>query len=124
MSNRLIERLFERAENDKNDSDFAYFFALLLAAEALAKTAVLGVLAAIEDDTESNRYRLTYQLVRADGLGDWGEAIEDALSGPASQYLAPGAREDRVQLTRLCAAGEWQHEAVSSLKAGSQQPVN
>ena len=116
MSHKLIEQLFDRAENDRHESDFTYFFALLLAAEAMAKTIVLSTLAAIDDDTESNRYRLTYQLVRANGLGDWSDAIEDALSGPASQYLVPEAREVRTQLTQLSSDGEWQHEAVHSLK--------
>ena len=80
MSHKLVEQLFERAEIDKQDSDLAYFFAVLLAGEALAKTIVLGMLAAINDDTKRNRYRLTHRLVRSNGLGDWSNVIDDVLS--------------------------------------------
>ena len=116
MSHKLVAQLFERTENDKSESDFTYFFSLLLASEAIAKTIVLGILAALDDDTEANRYRLTYQLVRANGLGDWNDALQDALSGPASQFLAPEARIERGQLTHRSSKGDWQYEAVSSLK--------
>lgn len=89
---------------------------MLLAAEALAKTIVLGLIASIADDKERNRYRLEYRLVRSDGLGDWGRVLEDALSGPASQFLLADAREEQAELTRLCKAGEWQYDAVEMLK--------
>ena len=117
MRHRLLASLLDRAENDKHDSDFAYFFALLLTGEALSKTVTLSTLAAMDDDTEANRYRLLYGLVRANGLGEWGDVIEDALSGPASQYLVPDARDDRTQLTELSPMGTWQYNAVNSLKS-------
>jgi len=66
----------------QSDSDFTYFFSLLLVGEALAKTATLGMVAARADDADRNRYRLEHQLVRSDGLGDWGREIEDALRDP------------------------------------------
>jgi hypothetical protein len=117
MKHAAIEQVLERAEMAKSDSDFTYFFALLLAAEALAKTMVLGVLAAIADDKDRNRYRLEHQLVRADGIGEWGKAIEDALIGPASQFLLAEAREEQAELTRLCKLGDWQYDATVELKA-------
>ena len=117
MKHIAIEQVLERAERAKSDSDFTYFFSLLLAAEALAKTIVLGVVAAIADDKDRNRYRLEHQLVRSDGLGDWGRVIEDALIGAASQFLLAEAREEQNELTRLCKAGEWQHDATAALKA-------
>ncbi|HHJ1648952.1 TPA: hypothetical protein ACQGUV_004094, partial [Pseudomonas aeruginosa] len=81
-----INQVMRRTEAAKEDSDFTYFFSLLLAAEAVAKTVVIGIVASIGDDKNRNRYRLEHQLVRSDGLGDWGRVLEDALSGPASQY--------------------------------------
>ena len=112
-----MERLFDRTETDKSESDFTYFFALLLTSEAIAKTIVLGMLSAVEDDTEANRYRLTHKLVRTNGLGDWSDAIQDILSGPASQFLVPETHIERQQLTRRSKRGDWQYMAVSSLKA-------
>ena len=74
------------------------------------------MLSGINDDTQRNRYRLLYQLVRANGLGDWTDVIEDALSGPSSQYLVGDAQQEREQLTKPNVEGQWQFEAVSSLK--------
>jgi hypothetical protein len=72
MKHRAIEQVLDRAERAKSESDFTYYFMILHATEALAKTMVLGVVAAIADDKDRNRYRLEHQLARSDGLGDWG----------------------------------------------------
>ena len=116
MNHKLIHQLFNRVEIDKSESDFTYFFALLLSSEAIAKTIVLGMLSAVEDDTEANRYRLVHKLVRTNGLGDWSASIEDMLRGTASQFLIPEAHIERNQLMQRSAKGDWQYEAVSSLK--------
>lgn len=117
MKNAAIDQVFKRAEAPKTDADFTYFFSLLLAAEALAKTVVLGMLALIGDDKGRNRYRLEHQLVRADGLGDWANVIDDALTGTASQFLLTESRTEQTELTKGCKEGEWQHEATRALKA-------
>ena len=116
MPHRLVDQMFERIDIDKQESDFAYFWTLLLTGEAMLKTIALGMLAAVNDDTQRNRYRLLHKLVRADGLGDWSEALDDALSGPSSQYLVSGVQLEREQLTKPYGQGEWQFEAVSCLK--------
>lgn len=120
MTHVAIKQVLERAERAKSDSDFTYFFSLLLAAEALAKTMVLGVVASIADDKDRNRYRLEHQLVRSDGLGDWGRVIEDALIGPASQFLLTEAREEQSELIRSCKEGDWQYDATAFMKAALQ----
>jgi hypothetical protein len=120
MKHIAIDQVLERAERAKSDSDYAYFAALLFAAEALAKTMVLGMVASIGDDKDRNRYRLEHQLVRSDGLGDWGRVIEDALIGPASQYLLNDAREEQRELTQSCKEGEWQYDATMALKRSLQ----
>jgi hypothetical protein len=117
MKHVAIDQVLERAERAKSDSDYTYFFALLFAAEALAKTMVLGMVASIADDKDRNRYRLEHQLVRSDGLGDWGKVMEDALTGTASQFLLSEARYEQRELTQQCKQGEWQHDATSALKA-------
>ncbi len=82
----------------------------------MAKTIVLAVVSSIVDEKDRNRYRLEHQLVRADGLGDWGRVLEDALTGPASQFLATEAREEQRELMQLCKAGQWQYDANDALK--------
>lgn len=120
MKHIAIEQVLDRAERAKSDSDYTYFFALLYAAEALAKTMVLGIVASIADDKERNRYRLEHQLVRSDGLGDWGRVIEDALIGTASQFLLNEVREEQRELTQACKEGDWQYDATTALKAALQ----
>jgi tetratricopeptide (TPR) repeat protein len=117
MAHLAIQQVLDRVEIAKGESDFEYFFSLLLAGEALFKLITLGMVAALGDDSERNRYRLEHKLVRADGLGDWGRALEDAITGPASQYLVADARGEQAEITKHCTSADWQHKAVSSLKA-------
>lgn len=116
MGNRALEQVLERAEQAKANSDFDYFFSLLLAGETLFKLVTLGVIAGLNEDKDRNRYRLEYTLSRADGLGDWGRALEDALSGPASQFLTVDARSDQADFARIVGPDAWQFQAVSLLK--------
>jgi len=116
MRNLIVDRVLERASSAKSESDFTYFFSLLLLGEAISKTVVAGLLAALADDPDRNRYRLEHKLVRADGIGEWAQALEDALIGPASQLLFLDARAEQMELTRNCRRGDWQYEAVAQLK--------
>ncbi|WP_313951507.1 NB-ARC domain-containing protein [Accumulibacter sp.] len=117
MGHKAIEQILCRAELAKSDSDFTYFFDLLLVAEVIAKTVTLGMVAAIRDDKDRNRYRIEHALVRADGLGDWSRALEDALSGQASQYLLSDAYPEQGELSRLTREGDWQYSSLQELKA-------
>jgi hypothetical protein len=111
-----VDQVLQRAEKARGDADFTYFFSLLLASEALAKAVVVGIVAAIGDDKDRNRYRLEHQLVRADGIGDWGKALEDALIGQASHYLLTEARAEQAELVKPAKKGDWQYDAVAALK--------
>jgi hypothetical protein len=116
LGHQAIEQVIRRANLAKIDSDFTYFFDLLLAAEALAKIITLGMLAAVDDDKDRNRYRIEHSLVRADGLGEWARAIEDILTGPASQYLLADAYSEQTELTKLSRSGEWQYDSIKALR--------
>ena len=111
MKHIAIEQVLQRAEMAKSDSDYTYFFALLFAAEALAKTIVLGWWHS-SPMTKIRTVTAWTSLVRSDGLGDWGRVIEDALIGPASQHLLNEAREEQRELTRSCKEGDWQYDAT------------
>jgi NB-ARC domain len=117
MAHKVVDQVMGRVEIAKEDSDFNCFFSLLLAGEAVFKTITLGIIAALDFDKDRNRYRLEHTLVRADGLGEWGRTLEDALSGPASQFLISEAYADQTELNKVSEAGTWQHDAVTSLKA-------
>src|ERR1700733_9349867 len=116
MKHDIIYRVQQRDEHSKSDSDFTYFWSLLLLGEAIFKTATLGVLAAIADDPDRNRYRVEHSLVKSDGLGDWAKGIDDALSGQAAQFLIVNAYPERNELTKLCGPGDWQYDSVLALK--------
>ena len=75
-----IQKLLNHAANEKAESDPAYFAALMYTGEALMKLAVAGLVAAIQDDREGHRYRLESRLVRANGLGEWDEVLDDVLN--------------------------------------------
>ncbi len=113
---KYIDHLLNRAERDKQDGDFSYFWSLLLAGEALHKLVVLGMVSAVGDDRERNRYRLQYRLVRAQGLGEWNDVLGEVLNGPPSQYLHPDLSVERDQLTKRNPDDAWQAECVDLLR--------
>lgn len=117
MSHLAIEQVLARSQRARDDSDFTHFFSLLLVAEALFKTTILGLTACIAEDKERHRYRLEHGLVRADGLGDWGRSLDDVLTGPASQYLLAEVRQEQTELTQLHKPASWQYDAVAEMKA-------
>ncbi|MDI1336145.1 MAG: NB-ARC domain-containing protein [Lacunisphaera sp.] len=116
MAHAAIIQIQKRIESAKQDSDFTYFYALLLEGEALLKTTVLGLIGSLVNDPDRQRYRLEHKILKADGLGPWSMALEDSLIGPASQFLLTDLSTEKNELTKLCAKGTWQYEAVHSLK--------
>ncbi len=116
MPHAAISQIQRRLDAAKQDSDFTYFYALLLMGEALLKTTVLGVIGSLANDPERHRYRLEHKILKADGLGPWSMALDDALMGPASQFLLTDLGVEKSELTDLRGAGTWQFEAVASLK--------
>lgn len=104
-----------RLDVARQDSDTSFFLHLLYFGEMMVKLTTAGLVAAILEDRERHRYRQIYRLVRANGIGEWSAAIDDVLTGPASQFLAPGARVEQRELMQLCKKGSWQHDSVSLL---------
>jgi|KBSSwiStaDraftv2_1062776.scaffolds.fasta_scaffold49775_4 hypothetical protein len=94
-----IDRMWERVEIARQDSDTALFLALLYCGEMIVKIIAAGLVAAIRDDRERHRYRQAHKLIRVDGIGDWVSAVDDILTGPASQHLMEQAWEEQRELT-------------------------
>jgi hypothetical protein len=107
--------MLARVDRHGGDSDLSLFNELLYAGEFLIKVTTAAFVAAIENDRESHRYRLLHGLVRADGVGDWTRALDEVLTGPASQELVPDFSDIRKAFTERLGKGSWQHEAVSEL---------
>ena len=115
MSYLLFERMSKQVEVARQDSDTNALLNLLYYGEMLLKLSAGGLISAILDDRERNRYRQLHRLVRANGLGDWANAIDDTLTGPASQQLMPSARTEQRELTATCGKDTWQYEACRLL---------
>lgn len=110
-----LKAALERVERAKADSDATLFFELLYLGEFVLKLTAAGFIAAIDNDRDGHRYRLTHKLVRADGIGEWAQSLEDALTGPASQFLVAEAKEDRRIVTERLPKDSWQYSAISDL---------
>ena len=110
-----LNLMMDRVCRHGADSDTALFTELLYAGEFVLKFTVAAFVSAIEDDRESHRYRLLHGIVRADGVGEWAGALDEALSGTATQQLSPALFEARKVFTERLGKGTWQHEAVCSL---------
>ena len=119
-----IARMRERARLALDDSDTSYFYNLLYLGEMAIKVLVAELLAALQDDREHHRYALEFRLLRADGLGEWSEVLDEALTGPASQHLLPEGRNSQQAMTATFGPGaeSWQRRAVDSLKRDVPPP--
>jgi len=110
-----FDKMLERVERAKSDSDSLFFEDLLLYGEMLTKMTALGLASAIADDRQRERYRILHKLVRFDGIGDWAQTIGEILKGTAAQHLLDEARDVQQELTQRLPIGSWQYEAVSLL---------
>ncbi|MBN2529088.1 MAG: hypothetical protein JXR76_22045 [Deltaproteobacteria bacterium] len=116
MRNKLLDKVFERIVPSAEDSDFTLFFTLMVCGEALVKTVVLGLMSALAKDKERSSYNLEYLLVRSDGIGEWGRALEQLLNGPASQHLINEAGSQQRELANNYRQQDWQYESTALLK--------
>ena len=110
-----IQQILYRAENEREESDSAYFDALMYAGEMVFKLAIAGLVAAVRNDKGRHRYRQEFNLVRADGLGDWERAVNEVLTGPSAQFLDPEVYPTREQLLQRSPTTEWQNSAVEDM---------
>ncbi|WLS79492.1 NB-ARC domain-containing protein [Erwinia pyri] len=111
----FIDQIMRKVETSKSESDFTFFFNLLVAGEALTKLIALTVTASLKNDKDRHQYRILHGLVRANGIGEWSRSIEDLLTGTASQYLPDAMRTHQTEFTKKCPEAEWQYQSVQDL---------
>lgn len=111
-----IVRMWKRVDAARDDADTTAFLHLLYASEMIVKLVAAGLVAAVGDDRDRHRYRQIHRLVRADGLGEWRETIDEVLTGPAAQQLNPALYDEQRDLTQKMGAGTWQHDAAAALQ--------
>ena len=110
-----VQQMLERANDEMQESDSAYFDALMYTGEFVLKIGVAGMVAAIRNDKGRHRYRVERGLVRADGLGDWDKALHEVLTGPSAQFLDPVAYPTQNQLIQWVPGDAWQAVAGRDL---------
>ena len=76
-----LERIWHRVDLAREDSDTTLFLHLLYAGEMLVKLVAGALVAAVRGDRERHQYSLLHRLVRADGIGEWVQAIDESFSG-------------------------------------------
>lgn len=113
-----LDRMWQRVEVTRTDSDTALFYDLLYLGEMLTKLLVLGTTALVAEDRGRQRYAIEHALVRANSIGDWVTVLGDLLSGPASSLLDREADVEQRELTQRWSAddGAWQRQAVDELE--------
>ena len=111
----LFSAIDDRVSRDREDSDVTYFNALCLKLEMLTKVITASLVGCLEDDPDRHRYRLEHTLVRANSLGDWVSALNDALTGAPAQFFIQEARPLVTDLNRRVGRTDWRYQALSDL---------
>ncbi|MDE2463114.1 MAG: hypothetical protein KGO02_05310 [Alphaproteobacteria bacterium] len=112
---KALELMLDRVTAHGADSDITMFTELLYAGELILKATTGALVALVQNDRDSHRYRLLHGLVRADGVGEWAAAIDQTLVGPTSHHLVPAALDIRRDFTQRSNPASWQDRAVKSL---------
>ena len=121
LENPLLALIDTRVAHDKEEGDIAYLNALTLKLEYITKIVTAAVVACIGDGSERHRYGLEHQLVRANAIGDWVNALTNALTGPAAQFFVDDARSITRHLTERVGKGDWRHAIVSRMDCAAKQ---
>ncbi|MFU9026289.1 NB-ARC domain-containing protein [Rhodococcus erythropolis] len=112
-----LQKMKERAELAREDSDTSFFFDLMYSGELTLKFMIIEVIAGLEKTTERHRYQFEYDLVRADSVGKWQSSLDEALKGPASQSFRIESRDSVEAWTSKTGRGSssWQRESIELL---------
>ncbi|MDD3908082.1 MAG: NB-ARC domain-containing protein [Bacteroidales bacterium] len=110
-----IQRMLDRLENEKNDSDTSAFHCLLYTGEVVIKSVTLAVAACVNNRPNKSKYLIHHRLVRANAIGDWVDSLREMLYGPTAQFVDDEMQLLTTQITRKVGSGEWQHDAVACL---------
>ena len=119
-----IQKLNERVEIAKQDSDTGLFMSLMYSGEQLLKLITSAMISGIDDEkasSENNQYSHNYKLVHADSIGIWSQVLENILTGPSYHFLREEFKLFWDELSIKATNPSWQYGALvainNSLKA-------
>jgi len=107
--------MHERIKTDREESDTSLFLALMYYGEMVLKLITSVLVACIDQNRERDRYRFIHRLVRADGIGEWVEVLDEMINGPVSFYSDPLSSEERLYLSKKFGSGNLPYEALTLL---------
>lgn len=111
-----LDSMLRRVAASKEDSDVTYFYDLVLLGEMVTKMVTLFLVGNIKDDTDRTRYRFEYELVRADGIGDYSKVISAISTGNASNLLPKEVQSIEIlQLTCRATKLPWADKAIKTI---------
>ena len=108
-----FRKMFDRVAMAKEESDTEYFLSLMYAGEQLTKFIALSLVSGIQDDVNRSRYTQLYNLVRADGIGDWVRCIDEVVQGPTSHLCSIEIKKICKDLVQKTPKHNWQFDSVS-----------
>ena len=101
-----LARVAQRFQSVGPDSSADSFLLLSYLVEAAIKAIAIGLHAGVRAGAPQSAYAIAYSLVRADGLGDWEEAIGRMSSHPLAGYLPPDFHQALAWLTKRRSPGD------------------
>lgn len=118
-----VQRMLDRVERSRVDSDATHYSNLLYLGELLTKLTALSLIACVDparDETDLV-YGAKYRLIRADGLGVWSSVIQELTTAPVYRLLQEGAKNFHVSLTQRYSQDSeaWQRKAMDELRAAA-----
>lgn len=101
-----LARVAQRFQAVGPDSSADSFLLLSYLVEAAIKAIAIALHAGIRAGSPQSAYAIAYSLVRADGLGDWEEAIGRMSSHPLAGYLPSAFHQTLAWLTKRRSSGD------------------
>ncbi len=111
-----LDSMLRRVYSSKEDSDVTFFYDLILLGEMVTKMVTLFLVGNIKNDIDRTRYRYEYNLVRADGIGDYCKAISSISTGNFSNLLPKEIQSTEIlELTCRASKLPWAEHAINAL---------
>lgn len=114
MAWKFLKQMDARVALDRDDSDTAYFDALIRYANLVCELSTLVLVSGLLTDKDRLRYKFLFDVIRVDSPGGWHEIIGAILTGPAGQFIHPAMQASSRDLSERVSSG-WRADAVHAL---------
>ena len=110
-----INRMLDRINHARDDSDALFFQDLLVLGELISKLAILILVSTIDDERQQYRYQQCHRLARATGIGEWATVATSIVTGPPAAHIIAEAHREARSMTQRVGPGDWQYESITKL---------